>query len=134
MTERIPVTAPDAPPPGGAYSQAMIVGELVFTAGIGPVDPRTGQVVGTDIATQTEQTLRNLSAILLAAGSDLGSLVKTTAHLQDVERDFAGYDAVYRAQVQPPYPVRTTVGSQLQGILVEIDVVALRSPAVPAQP
>ena len=115
----------------------MIVGDLVFTAGAGPIDPQTGQVVGTDIATQTEQTLRNLSAILAAAGSDLGSLVKTTVHLQDVERDFAGYDAVYRAQVQPPYPARTTVGSQLPGILVEIDVVAVRSAAshsMPTQP
>lgn len=126
MPERSAITTPDAPAPGGSYSQAVVVGGVVYTAGFGPQDPRTGEVVGDDITAQTEQVMRNIGAVLAAAGCGFGDVVKTTAHLQHVERDFAGYDAVYRRYVQPPYPVRTTVGSTLLGILVEIDVVAVR--------
>jgi 2-iminobutanoate/2-iminopropanoate deaminase len=126
MTQRQAVSTSDAPTPGGSYSQAIIVGDLVYTAGMGPHDPRTGEVVGDDIATQTAQVLRNLSAVLAAAGSSLADVVKATTHLQHLERDFAGYDRVYRDTMSEPYPVRTTVGSALYGMLVEIDVVAVR--------
>ncbi|HEY3008450.1 MAG TPA: Rid family detoxifying hydrolase [Micromonosporaceae bacterium] len=120
------IVASDAPTPQGAYSQGVAAGDLVFTAGMGPVDPATGAVVGTDIAEQTQRTLENIRAILGAAGLDLTNVVKVTAHLQYLRRDFAGYDRVYRAYFTAPYPVRTTVGSDLMDILVEIDVVAIR--------
>jgi len=116
-----------APVPRGSYSQAIAVGDLVFTAGMGPVDPATGAVVGDDVATQTDQVLRNLAAVLAEAGLTLADVVKSTVHLQHVQRDFAAYDQVYRQHFSAPYPVRTTVGSDLLGILVEIDVVAARS-------
>lgn len=126
MTGKQEIRTADAPAPGGTYSQAIAVGKLVFTAGMGPFDPRTGAIVGDDVAGQTEQVLRNLAAVLAAAGLSLADVVKSTVHLQDVRRDFAAYDGVYRKHFAAPYPVRTTVGSDLMGFLVEIDVVAAR--------
>ena len=125
MTDRQPVSTAAAPAPGGGYSQAMIAGEFVFTAGFGPQDPRTG-AVPEGIAAQTEQVLANVAAALDAAGSGLDRLVKATVHLASLD-DFPAFDAAYRSLVPEPRPVRTTVGSQLAGILVEIDVVALRA-------
>ncbi|WTW93292.1 Rid family detoxifying hydrolase [Streptomycetaceae bacterium NBC_01309] len=116
----------DAPAPGGTYSQGIDTGDFVFTSGQGPNDPKTGQPVGDDIATQTRQTLDNLKAVLAEAGLDFSHVVKVTTHLEHLKRDFAGYDAVYREYFSEPYPVRTTVGSDLMNILVEIDVVARR--------
>ena len=115
-----------APAPGGTYSQALMVGDLVFTCGMGPIDPETGEVVGTDVATQTRQVLANLAAVLAEAGLGLEDVVKSTVHLQELHRDFPEYDAVYREHFSEPYPVRTTVGSDLLNILVEIDVVACK--------
>lgn len=115
-----------APRPGGSYSQVVQAGELLFTAGMGPTDPVTGAVVGATVEEQTAQVLDNLAAALAAAGAGLEDVVKVTTHLAELERDFAGYDRVYRARMVEPYPARTTVGSQLMGFLVEIDVVAVR--------
>jgi reactive intermediate/imine deaminase len=126
MTKR-EIRSTAAPAPGGTYSQALAVGDLVFTAGMGPIHPETGEVVGTDVATQTRQVLANLRAVLAEAGLGFDDVVKATVHLQDVNRDFAEYDKVYREHFTEPYPVRTTVGSDLLGILVEIDFVATRS-------
>ncbi|QYC38976.1 Enamine/imine deaminase [Nonomuraea coxensis DSM 45129] len=113
--------------PIGAYSQGLVVGDFVFTSGMGPLDPHTGELVGDDVATQTHQVMRNLGAILAAHGLGFDDVVKSTVHLQHVERDFAAYNEVYKSYFNPPYPVRTTVGSQLLGILVEIDFVAHKS-------
>ncbi len=118
-----------APQPGGSYSQAMATGDLFFSAGMGPADPTTGETAGTTIEEQTAQVLDNLQAVLAADGLTLADVVKVTTHLQELKRDFAGYDSVYRARMVEPYPVRTTVGSQLMDILVEIDVVAVRPQA-----
>jgi 2-iminobutanoate/2-iminopropanoate deaminase len=123
--QRIPIRTDTAPVPKGAYSQALRVGELVYTSGFGAHDPATGDVVGADVTEQTEQTLRNVDAALRAAGSSLAAAVKMTVHLADLS-SFAEFDAVYRRVLSEPYPVRTTVGSQLNGILVEIDAVAAR--------
>jgi 2-iminobutanoate/2-iminopropanoate deaminase len=90
-------------------------------------DPATGQLVGTDVGTQTRQVLANLTAVLETAGMDLSNVVKATVHLADM-RDFAAFDAVYRSVMPAPYPVRTTVGSTMLGVLVEIDFVAYRDP------
>jgi enamine deaminase RidA (YjgF/YER057c/UK114 family) len=96
---------------------------MVFTAGFGPHDPRTGDVPD-GIEAQTEATLANVARALAAVDLDLSHVVKTTVHLAELHRDFRAFDAAYRRVVPPPFPVRTTVGSQLLGILVEIDVVA----------
>ena len=111
------------PAPGGAYSHVTQAGQLVFTAGFGPHDPQTGGLPA-GIEAQTEATLANVERALAAAGLDLSHVVKSTVHLAHLERDFAGFDAAYRRTMPQPYPVRTTVGSQLLGILVEIDVIA----------
>ena len=126
--ERTEIRTDTAPTPKGTYSQALRVGDLVYTSGFGPHDPHTGEVVGADITAQTEQTLRNVDAALRAAGSSLGDAVKLTVHLADLA-DFPAFDVVYRATLSQPYPVRTTVGSTLAGILVEIDAVAVVSSA-----
>ncbi|MCW2806008.1 MAG: hypothetical protein JWN06_4225 [Propionibacteriaceae bacterium] len=123
------VHSDQAPRPGGSYSQAIATGQLFFSAGMGPVDPATGLTVGHTIEEQTAQVLENLEAVLAADGLTLADVVKVTTHLQELKRDFAGYDAVYRSRMVEPYPVRTTVGSQLMNILVEIDVVAVRPQA-----
>jgi len=115
-TDRAPLAA-------GAYSQGIQVGNRIYVSGQGPFDPRTG-AMPTTVEEQTRQVLRNVQAILEAAGGSLADVVKVTAHLADM-RNFARYDQVYREVFQPPYPVRTTVGSQLYGgMLVEIDVIA----------
>ncbi|MFD5136038.1 Rid family hydrolase [Streptomyces sp. NBC_01693] len=121
-----------APAPAGAYSQGMTAGPYLFTSGFGPQDPDTGAVADT-VEEQTAQVLRNLGAVLEAEGLGPQDVVKVTAHLQHLRRDFAAYDAAYRAFFTAPHPVRTTVGSDLMDILVEIDVVALRreAPALP---
>ena len=121
---KTPVETESAPRPGGAYSQAMVVGPLVFTSGITPVDPSTGKVVAGDVGVQTEQVLRNLDAILKAAGSGLEHAVKATVHLQDLRGDFVRFNEAYGRLMPDPKPVRTTVGSDLRGVLVEIDLVA----------
>ena len=86
-------------------------------------NPATGKIVEGGVAEQTRQTLINLQKILDVKGAKFSDVVKVTAHLQDVNRDFAAYDAVYREFFTAPFPVRTTVGSDLINILVEIDFV-----------
>ncbi|MET7632972.1 Rid family hydrolase [Streptomyces sp. NPDC005078] len=119
------ITTSGAPAPIGGYSQGVAAGPYLFTSGFGPQDPVTGEL-GETIDEQTHQVLANLSALLATDGLTLDDVVKATVHLQDVHRDFAGFDHVYRKYFSDPRPVRTTVGSELMGILVEIDVVALR--------
>lgn len=113
-----------APRPAGAYSQGVVAGGFLFTAGFGPQDPDTG-AVPEGVAAQTTQVLRNVGAVLAEHGLSLRDAVKVTAHLQHLKRDFAAYDAAYQEFFEEPCPVRTTVGSDLMDILVEIDVVAL---------
>jgi 2-iminobutanoate/2-iminopropanoate deaminase len=113
------------PPPGGAYSHVTEANGLVFTAGFGPQHPTTGAIPD-GIAAQTEATLANIARALDALDLDLSNVVKATVHLANLERDFTAFNEVYGRAWAQPYPVRTTVGSQLLGILVEIDVVATR--------
>lgn len=111
-----------APIPGGAYSQAIRAGDFVFVAGTVPRHPQTGTVPDT-IEEQTTQVMENIKAILEAAGATLDDVVKSTVHLSDLSL-FERYNKVYASYFNDPKPVRTTVGSQLIGIMVEIDVVA----------
>jgi 2-iminobutanoate/2-iminopropanoate deaminase len=122
---RVKIQTPDAPRPAGAYSQGIVAGGFLFTAGFGPQDPATREVAGDTIEEQTEQVMRNVAATLAARNLDFSHVVKATVHLADLHRDFAGFNATYEKFLTAPYPVRTTVGSALAGILVEIDVVAV---------
>ena len=120
------IQAKDAPAPGGSYSHGVAANGFLYTCGMGPVDPATGKIVDGGIAEQTRQTLKNLQAILDSKGAKFENVLKVTSHLQEVNRDFKAYDEVYREFFTAPFPVRTTVGSDLINILVEIDfVVAL---------
>lgn len=122
---RTAVSTDAAPRPVGAYSQAVWLGDLLWTAGFGPQDPQTG-AVARSVSEQTRQVLRNVRATLEAAGLTMDDVVKTTVHLADLA-DFAEFNAAYGEFFADPAPARTTVGSQLAGIKVEIDVVAGRS-------
>lgn len=110
--------------PGASFSQAIIANGFMFTGGAGPFEPGTGELIGEEIITQTRQTLKNLEAILKSQGLDFSDVVKVTTHLQNAKRDFADYDKVYREFFSEPYPARTSVGSELGTILIEIDLVA----------
>ena len=113
-------------PPQGAYSQGWRAGDFVFVTGTGPIDPLSGKLVGDTIEQQTEQTIDNLAAILEADGASLSDVVKMTVHLSDTSL-FSRYNEVYARRFSRPYPVRTTVGSDLghsPGMLIEMDCIA----------
>ncbi|MGO1508312.1 MAG: RidA family protein [Microbacterium sp.] len=112
----------NAPQPAGPYSQGVLANGFFYTAGFGPQDPATG-AVPESVGDQTRQVLRNVGAVLAEQGLTLDDSVKTTVHLADLA-DFAEFNEAYKEFFSEPYPVRTTVGSQLANILVEIDVVA----------
>jgi 2-iminobutanoate/2-iminopropanoate deaminase len=109
--------------PIGAYSQGLRVGDFIFVSGQGPLDPATGKVIGETVEEQTERVLENIKAILAAAGASMADVVKVSAHLSDLAL-FERYNKVYATYFPDPKPTRTTVGSQLLGILVEIDAIA----------
>ena len=113
----------NAPRPGGAYSQAVRAGDFIYVAGQVPVDPATGKFVGGEIEEQTARVLDNVRAILEASGAGMENVVKTTVHLSDISL-FARFNTVYTGYFPDPKPARTTVGSQLPGFHIEIDVVA----------
>lgn len=117
------IATTDAPQPAGPYSQGIVANGFVYTAGFGPQDPATG-AVSDDVQEQTRQVLRNVQAVLAQHGLTLNDCVKTTVHLADLA-DFDEFNTAYREFFSEPFPVRTTVGSQLANILVEIDVVAV---------
>jgi 2-iminobutanoate/2-iminopropanoate deaminase len=116
-----------APQPAGPYSQGIVANGFFYTAGFGPQDPTDGNNVADNVADQTRQVLRNIQAVLAERGLTLDDCLKTTVHLADLA-DFAEFNAAYQEFFTEPYPVRTTVGSQLANILVEIDVVAALRP------
>ena len=113
-----------APAPIGPYSQGIISGKVVYTSGQIPVSVGTGEVVGTTIKEQTEQVIKNLEAVLKAAGSSLANVVKTTCFLVNMD-DFACFNEVYE-KLFPGKPARTTVAvKQLpKNVLLEIDAIA----------
>ena len=115
-----------APAALGPYSQAIAAGGFVYCAGQIPIDPATGEFVGTDIASQTHQVLKNLVAVLAAAGSDLSKAVKTTVFLADMN-DFQAMNAVYATYFAEPTPARSTVqvARLPRDARVEIELVAL---------
>ena len=113
-----------APAAIGPYSQAVVTGNLVFTSGQIAIDPATGNVETTDIVGQTEQVMKNLSAVLEAAGASFDDVVKTTCFLGDIA-DFAAFNKVYAAYITSA-PARSCVAVKdlPRGAMVEVEVIA----------
>jgi 2-iminobutanoate/2-iminopropanoate deaminase len=114
-----------APQAIGPYSQAVRVGELVFTAGQVPIDPATGNLVGGDIEAQTRCVLQNLSTLLQASGTSLSKAVKTTVFLLDMN-DFQRMNTVYAEFFPQDPPARSTVqvARLPRDVRIEIEVIA----------
>ncbi|HBR07562.1 MAG TPA: regulator [Clostridiales bacterium] len=114
----------NAPAAIGPYSQAIVSGGMVFTSGQIALDPQTGEIVGSDIETQAERVMANLTAVLKAAGSDIAKTVKTTCFLADMG-DFAAFNAVY-AKYFTGKPARSCVAVKTlpKQVLVEVEAIA----------
>lgn len=114
-----------APPAIGPYSHAVKTGNLIFCSGQAALDPATHKLKGTDIATQTTQTLTNLNTVLGGFGLSLQNIVKTTVFLKNME-DFAGMNAVYSEMMNGHKPARSTVAVKQNPLdaLVEIECIA----------
>lgn len=125
MSTRTPVSTDRAPAAIGPYSQAIRTEGLLFCSGQIPLDPATGEMVGTTTAEQTEQVLRNLRGLLEAGGSSLASVLKTTVFLADMA-DFAEFNAVYARHFPEDPPARSTVAAAglPKGARVEIEAIA----------
>jgi 2-iminobutanoate/2-iminopropanoate deaminase len=121
------VATDGAPKAIGPYSQAITMDSLVFTAGQVALDPRSGELVGRTTAEQTEQVFANLKAVLAAAGTALGNVVKTTVYLADMA-DFGQMNEVYAKHFGSHKPARSTVQAAglPKGARVEIDVIAVK--------
>ena len=119
------ISTPKAPAAIGPYSQAIQVGNLIYTSGQIPIDPATGQLVEGGIKEQTRQSLSNIQAILQEAGLTMASVVKTTVFLADMA-DFADMNSIYAEFFTEPYPARSAVAVKTlpKNALVEIEVVA----------
>ncbi|MBW3627804.1 MAG: RidA family protein [Gemmatimonadetes bacterium] len=125
MEELREVATDSAPAAIGPYSQAMVYGGLVFSAGQIPLDPATGQLVGGDVVAQTEQVLRNLDAVLSEAGASRETVLKTTVFLRDLA-DFVAVNEVYARFFGTHRPARSTVqvARLPRDSAVEIELVA----------
>ena len=116
----------NAPEAIGPYSQAMKVGDLIFTSGQIAINPESGNVEAADIKGQTEQVCKNLSAVLTAAGSSLDKVVKTTCFLAEMS-DFAAFNEVYGSYFTSK-PARSCVAAKAlpKGVLIEVEAIAER--------
>ena len=126
MHHREAIRTDAAPPALGPYSQAIVAGGLVFTAGQLGGDPRSGQLPE-GIEAQTLQALQNIASVLEAAGVGWKDVVKTTVFLADMS-DFAAFNAVYAEVLDEPFPARSTVEASAlpKGARIEIDAIAAR--------
>ena len=114
----------NAPAAIGPYSQAMVTGNLLFTSGQIPIDPKTGEIVAGGVEAQAEQVCKNLAAVLKAAGTGFESVVKTTCFLADMA-DFAAFNAVY-GKYFTGKPARSCVAVKTlpKNVLVEVECIA----------
>lgn len=120
------VITDQAPRPSGPYSQAVIAGDFIYVAGQGPTDPATGKYVRDSIGAETRQVLKNIQAILEAAGATMADVVKCNVYLAN-RYDFGAMNEVYKEFFPTEPPARTTVESHPPAdIRVEIDCVAYR--------
>ncbi len=120
------VSTDKAPGAIGPYSQAIKTGGMIFCSGQIPIDPETGEFVSNDIGEQTDQVLKNLSAVLEAGGANLGDVVKTTVFLSDMS-DFAAMNEVYGRYFDSNKPARATVQAARlpRDAKVEIECIAV---------
>ncbi|MEX2283143.1 MAG: RidA family protein [Gemmatimonadota bacterium] len=127
MSDLKRIQTDNAPQAIGPYSQAIVYGNLVFTAGQIPLDPRSGELVGGDIRTQTQRALENVNAILEAAGASLQTVIKTTVYLSDMG-EFTAMNEVYTAHFGEHKPARSTVQAARlpKDVKVEIDAIAVK--------
>jgi 2-iminobutanoate/2-iminopropanoate deaminase len=126
MSTRQAISTEAAPAAAGPYSQAIRAGDFVFTAGQLGIDPASGELAGSDVAGQAERALRNLAAILEAAGSGMDRIVKVTVYLADIG-DWPAVNEVYARLVPEPFPARSAfaVRDLPKGARVEIEAVAV---------
>ncbi|MGB9906942.1 MAG: RidA family protein [Candidatus Saccharicenans sp.] len=120
-----------APRAIGPYSQAIRANGFIFVSGQIPLDPGRGEIVGTTIEEQTHQVLKNIQAILEAAGSSMAEVVKATVYLSDMN-DFAKMNAIYAQYFPEPFPARAAfqVARLPRDVKVEIEVMAVAGPEV----
>jgi 2-iminobutanoate/2-iminopropanoate deaminase len=120
------ISTTTAPAAVGPYSQAIVSGDLIFCSGQLGIDPVTGELAD-GVEAQTERALRNLAAVLDAAGASLNDIVKTTIFLADID-DFAAINAIYARSMPDPPPARSTfaVGALPKGGRIEIEAIARR--------
>jgi 2-iminobutanoate/2-iminopropanoate deaminase len=121
------VVAEGSSPPIGPYSLGVWAGDLLFVSGQTPIDPATGTVASDNVTEQAHQTIKNVRAILAAAGLTLDNVVKATVFIKNMN-DFAAINDVYASYFQKPYPARSCVevARLPRDVLVEIEVVASR--------
>ena len=119
------ISTANAPAAIGPYAQGNIAGGLLFSSGQIPLDPETGEIVGSTIEEQTAQVMKNVAAILEAAGTDFDHVVKTTCFLNDMN-DFAAFNAEYAKSFGEVRPARSAVAVEKlpKGALVEVEVIA----------
>lgn len=125
MEKKKQIVTDQAPSPAGPYSQGILAGDLMFVSGQRPVDPATGEM-REGIKEQTRQVITNIKSVLEKAGYTLDDIVRTTVYLSDISY-FNEMNEVYREMMPEPFPARTTFGTQLRGILIEIDAIAWKS-------
>ena len=120
-----PVSTPDAPAAIGPYSQAVRAGDFLFVSGQIPLDPSTGAIVAGGVSEQTHQVLKNLAAILSAAGASFRHVVRTTVYLSDMS-DFSAMNEVYGSYFPSPAPARATIQAARlpRDAKVEINLIA----------
>lgn len=119
------IATTEAPAAIGPYVQGNIVGNLLFASGQIALDPATGELVGSDIVSQTAQVMKNIAALLKAAGTDFDHVVKTTCFLDDID-DFVAFNAEYAKFFTGSKPARSCVAVDKlpKGALVEVEVIA----------
>lgn len=119
------ISTEKAPAAIGPYSQGVVVNGLLFASGQIALSPETGELVGATIEEQAEQVMKNVGALLAAAGTDFDHVVKTTCFLEDIS-DFAKFNAVYAKSFGQKLPARSAVGIDRlpKGALVEVEVIA----------
>jgi len=122
------IKTPNAPQPIGPYSQAVMTNGLLFVSGQGAIDPGTGKLVGTEIESQTRQTLTNVRNIVEASGLSMRDILRVSVYLKNMQ-DFKKMNEIYKSFFSDAPPARTTIQAELPlpDMLIEIDCVAYRA-------
>lgn len=122
------ISTPKAPAAIGPYSQAVVVGDMIFTSGMIPIIPETGELETGDIKAQAKQAIKNLITLLEESGSNASSVIKTTVFIKDMN-DFAAVNEVYAEFFKDNYPARSCVevARLPKDVLIEIEAVALKA-------